>query len=116
MKDFCFGWVDPLAVLFFSLQIHEEEEKVGRVSLSMKDCGAASRAAKSQLRLLFWKTWGIFSLQSANISALLSFFAFFSILFLFVASLLKDNGYWVVRCRLREIPADVFCARFKDFL
>jgi len=53
MKDFCFGWVDPLAVLFFSLQIHEEEEKVGRVSLSMKDCGAASRAAKSPLRLLF---------------------------------------------------------------
>lgn len=51
---------------FFSLQIHEEEEKVVRVSLSMKDCGAASRAAKSPLRLLFWKTWGIFSFQSAN--------------------------------------------------
>jgi len=65
---------------FFSLQIHEEEEKVGRVSLSMKDCGAASRAAKSPLRLLFWKTWGIFSFQSANISALFLFFSFFSVL------------------------------------
>jgi len=44
------------------------------------------------------------------------FFAFFSILFFLVASWLKDNGYWVVRCRLHEIPADVFCTSFKDFL
>ena len=76
VKDCCFGRIDLLALLLFLVANSWGGEKVGRVSLSMKDCGAASRAAKSPLRLLFWKTWGIFSFQSANISALFLFSRF----------------------------------------
>jgi len=61
------------------------------ISLSMKDYGAASRAAKSPLRtLLFWKTSGISSFQDASVL----FFGgldFLQISF-HIASLLKDIG------------------------
>jgi len=94
VKDCCFGRIDLLALLLFLVANSWGGEKVGRVSLSMKDCGAASRAAKSPLRLLFWKTWGIFSFQSANISALFLFWHFLN--FVFPRSRLLVERQWAL--------------------
>lgn len=77
---------------FFPVSCQWMRKSCPRISLSMKDCGAAGRAAKSPLQILFWKTFeGFFLLQLANFSWWHSFcFSLFH--FFLVASLLKDTG------------------------
>jgi len=87
----CSGWSNCFSL--FSLVANWWWGKsCPRISLSMKDCGAAGRAAKSPLQILFWKTFeGFFLLQLANFSWWHSFcFSLFH--FFLVASLLKDTG------------------------
>jgi len=109
----CSGWSNCFSL--FSLVANWWWGKsCPRISLSMKDCGAAGRAAKSPLQILFWKTFEGFFFFNLQISlgGILSVFLYF--IFSSSPPCWKTLGR-VVRCRLREIPADVLCTSFKDF-
>jgi len=99
---------------FFPVSCQWMRKSCPRISLSMKDCGAAGRAAKSPLQILFWKTFEGFFFFNLQISlgGILSVFLYF--IFSSSPPCWKTLGR-VVRCRLREIPADVLCTSFKDF-
>ena len=124
MKDCCFGWVGgfpqrllwlvQLLFSFFSCCKLMMRKSCPRISLSMKDCGAAGRAAKSPLQILFWKTFEGFFFFNLQISlgGILSVFLYF--IFSSSPPCWKTLGR-VVRCRLREIPADVLFTSFTDF-
>jgi len=86
----CFLWFAWSGCCFLLLLVANSWGRGKVVSLSMKDFGAASRAAKSPLRLLLWKTCGIFSFQSANVF----FFAFFSF-FLLIRHLLVERQWFL---------------------
>jgi len=106
---FSFLLLQIFFLCFLLLQIHEEKlfaslyqwkTLVPLVAPLSRHCGFSFERLEG------------FSLLKVQINSFLCF-----LFFLFVTSLLKDNGFWVVRRRLHKIPApDVFSSRFKDFL
>jgi len=97
-----FGW-SGCCFSFFLLQIHEEEEKL---SLYQWKTLVPLAAPLSRHCGSFFERLVGFSLFKVQMYSFLRFSHFF---FLFVTSLLKDNGFWVVRRHLHEIPIlDVF--------
>ena len=96
---------------FFSLQIHEEEKKLAASLYQWKTVVPLVAPLSRHFGYSSERLEG-FSLFKVQIFLPFCFFSCFFLSFaLLASSLLKDNGYWVVRCRLLH-----GIASFKDFL